>query len=107
MFQYRAVTYFLIVGMIFTILSTPFIAGVLQPAMALQNPYVFMYAVVTLPVIFILRDVISWVADLFWDTPSPENVQVTGIWIAGLFWSLFGSVMGQYKDVREGRRSLS
>jgi hypothetical protein len=83
--------------------SAPFFSGIFEPTMVQHNPYVLIFGVFTLPVMYVFHEVSVWIAEYLWDVPTPERTQLVGISIAGLFWCCVGSAIGQYKDIREGR----
>ena len=103
MVRSRVVSYLLISAIVFTLLSLPFLTGMMRPTMAERNPYALFYSFLNFPVTYVLKDLIVSVAEIFWESPSTDQMDLIGIVFSGIFWSIVGSVVGFIVDLRSGQ----
>ena len=103
MLDRRAVTYFLLFSIVFTVFSMPFILGMMRPTFKERNPYSIFYAFCNLPVTFLLGGLIHSLAESLWDVPTTHQLDLTEYFISLIFWSIAGMILGFYKGVREGQ----
>ena len=102
MLQYRAVTYFIMLAIVFSIFSIPFLVGIMRPTFSEGNPYSIFYAICNFPATFLLRDLIQSVASYLYDSPTTHQMDLSEYYVSVVVWSLVGAVWGFVKDLRGG-----
>ena len=100
MLRRRSILYFLLFGVIFTIISVPFLSLDIQPEFTVRNPYALFYAFFFLPIEAILHDVITWLAQNVWGEEWKRNLDTAGFFVIMVFWSLLGMLIGLVSDLR-------
>ncbi len=100
MLRSRTISYFLIFGIIFTLMSIPFFTGLLRPSFSERNPYALFYAFFELPVTLIFTSVFQSLAEAVWETPTIYQIDLMQFYISLAFWSLLGGIIGWISDVR-------
>ena len=103
MFRFRAFGHLLIFGIVFTVLSLPFIFGAMRPSFADNNPYAIFYSICNLPVTIFLTGTIKSFAEYLWVNPSLYQIDLAEYYVSVAFWSLFGFGFGIFKTIREGQ----
>ena len=100
MLRSRTVSHFFIFGISFTLLSIPFITGMLRPSFGERNPYALFYAFFELPVTLLFSRAIDSLAEAVWDTPAPDQIDLMQFFVSLAFWALLGATIGWIKDLR-------
>ena len=103
MFQNRAILYFIIFGIVFTLLSIPFFTGMMRPSFSERNPYALFYAFFNLPVTLPFKVVITSLASFIWDSPTIDQVDLTEFFVSLAFWSILGAIIGWVNGMRGNR----
>ena len=103
MFRHRAISYFLLFGIVFTLISIPYLTGVIRPSYTIRHPYALFYAFFFLPFEALFREIISSVAHALWESPAPHQLNLAAFFVVLLFWSLIGMVVGLVSDLRGNR----
>ena len=94
---------FLVFGIAFTLLSIPFISGMMRPSFGEKNPYALFYAFFNFPVTIVFGGAVTALSQAMWDAPTVEQRDLMEFFVSLAFWSLLGGVIGWIKDVRGGR----
>lgn len=100
MLRRRTILYFLLFGVIFTLISVPFLSLDIQPEFTVRNPYALFYAFFFLPIEAMLHDVITWFARNAWGEEWTKHFDTARFLIVMMFWSLLGMVIGLVSDLR-------
>ena len=104
MLRSRAFTYFLLFGISLTILSIPFLTGVMRPIFDTHNPYTVIYGFLNLPITFTFKGFISYLAHLYWDAPTESDLDLISVLVSIVFWAVMGFVLGMFADEKYGRK---
>ncbi|HTK82955.1 MAG TPA: hypothetical protein VL633_11725 [Bacteroidota bacterium] len=104
MLRSRTLKFFFAFGLVFTLLSIPFISGMMRPSFSGKNPYALFYAFFDFPVTAIFGGLVKSLADSMWDdAPTLNQLDTMSFFVSLAFWSLLGAVIGWVNDMRGGR----
>lgn len=103
MLRSRTVIFFLSFGIVFTLLSIPFVSGLMRPSFSGKNPYALFYAFFNFPVTAIFGGAVKSIAESIWDTPTLDQRDMMEFFVSLTFWSLLGAVIGWVNDMRGGK----
>ena len=100
MFRHRTISYFLLFGIVFTLISIPFLTGVVRPSFTLRHPYSLFYAFFFLPFEGLFNEIITSLARALWDNPTSHQLDCAAFLVILVFWSLIGMIVGIVSDLR-------
>ena len=103
MWRSRTIIFFLIFGVIFTLLSIPFITGMMHPTFSEKNPYALFYAFCNLPVTMLFGGAITSFAEAVWGSPTLDQRDIMEFFVSLAFWSLWGAIIGWINDMKGGK----
>src|SRR5437867_2962214 len=86
MLRSRTLSYFLIFGIVFTLLSIPFFTGMLHPSFTDRNAYALFYAFFELPITLVFSSVIRSLAECLWENPTVEQADLAQFYFSLTFW---------------------
>jgi Na+/H+-translocating membrane pyrophosphatase len=87
------------VGLIFFLISMPFVLGLKNPSIHEGDLYSFLYVVLNLPVIYVFGSLCDSIVNHLWSTPDLYRSNAVFMVFAHLFWILFAFVVGVICDV--------
>jgi hypothetical protein len=95
----------IIVGIIYTLSSLPFIFGLLTPSIHEGNIYSVLYVFINMPVIFLFGSIIDEIVQIVFNEPSLYNSNIIFIIISIIFWVAVSFVIGLFIDKKNGRNN--
>jgi len=96
----RTIVYFLIWGLVVTIVFLPFLFGMMRPSFNDGNPYSILISMFNLPVTFALGGVIEWVGSFLSGAPDVHRATLAQFYVSVAFWSILGGIIGLAKDIK-------
>jgi hypothetical protein len=99
MFGHRTVVYFLIWGIVATVVFLPFLFGMMRPSFSDGNPYSILISMFNFPVTFALGGVIDWVGSYLYQAPSGQEAVLAQFYVTVAFWSILGGIIGLVRDL--------
>jgi uncharacterized membrane protein len=88
-----------IVGLMFFLISLPFISGLKNPSIHEGGLYSFLYVILNLPVIYVFGSLCDSIVHHMWSTPDLYRSNTVFIAFAHLFWILVAFVAGLILDI--------
>jgi len=88
-----------IVGLMFFLISLPFILGFKNPSIHEGDLYSFLYVTLNLPVIYIFGSLSDSIVNQFWSPPDLYRSNAVFIGFAHLFWILVSFGVGLIRDM--------
>jgi hypothetical protein len=74
--------------------------GLMSLSYSGTNAYGMFYMAFILPVKLAGADFVTAIAQVFWDEPTPAQIDRVMFLCSAFFWSLIGSVIGYVQDLR-------
>jgi hypothetical protein len=91
--------YFLIWGVVVTIVFLPFLFGMMRPSFNDGNPYSILISMFNLPVTLTLGGVIEWVKANLSGATDPQKAVLAQFYVSVGFWSILGGIIGLIRDL--------
>jgi uncharacterized membrane protein len=88
-----------VVGLMFFLISLPFISGLKNPSIHEGDLYSFLYVILNLPVIYVFGSLCDSIVNQMWSTPDLYRSNAVFIGFAHLFWILVAFVVGLIRDI--------
>lgn len=76
----------------------------MRPVFDTRNPYTVIYGFLNLPVTLLLKGFTFYIAQLLWDYPSMDQVDMISVDVSVAFWALIGFMIGMFADARHGMK---
>lgn len=95
----RTIVYFLIWGVVVTIIFLPFLFGMMRPSFNDGNPYSILISMFNLPVTFALGGVIDWVGTQLQPATDGRHAVLAQFYVSVAFWSILGGIIGLVRDL--------
>jgi hypothetical protein len=96
----RTIVYFLIWGIVVTIVFLPFLFGMMRPSFNDGNPYSILISMFNFPVTFAFGGVIEWLRISLGGPPDGHQAVLAQFYVSAAFWSILGGVIGLVRDIR-------
>lgn len=93
------------VGVLYLVLSTPFLLNLAVPSMHEGSVYAFLYVFLNLPIIYLLGGFIETVANALFKRPSLYQANVVFITISWFFWVALSRLVGSFVDFTRKQRA--
>jgi uncharacterized membrane protein len=88
-----------IVGLVFFLISLPFISGLKNASIHEGDLYSFLYVILNLPVIYVFGSLCDSIVNHMWSTPDLYRSNTVFIGFAHLFWILVAFLAGLIRDI--------
>lgn len=99
MMGHRSVVYFLVWGIVATVVFLPFLFGMMRPSFNDGNPYSILISMFNFPVTFALGSLIDWVGAYLFQSPDTHEVVLAQFYVTVAFWSILGGIIGLVRDL--------